>query len=123
MKFDELFEQRSQMASKWKDNIRDLGYTRVSFVGKSEILCPTLDKLLSGNIDNKNKFERYLQKILKLLNMTAEDIINYHLVLANPVMVGDLQNTPADYELNDTVKRKYDLFRDIIDLCTKGMSQ
>lgn len=73
MKFDELFEQRSQMASKWKDNIRDMGYTRVSFVGKSEISCPTLDKLLSGNIDNKSKFERQLQKILKLLNMTAED--------------------------------------------------
>ena len=45
MKFDELFEQRSLVASKLKDCIRDMGYTKVSFATKADISRPTLDKL------------------------------------------------------------------------------
>lgn len=37
MKFDELFEQRSLVASKLKDCIRDMGYTKVSFAAKADI--------------------------------------------------------------------------------------
>lgn len=62
MKFDELFEQRSIVASKLKDCIRDLGYTKVSFASKADISRPTLDKLLNGEIDNKSSFDRHLQK-------------------------------------------------------------
>ena len=75
MKFDELFEQRSLVASKLKDCIRDLGYTKVSFASKADISRPTLNKLLNGGIDNKSSFDRHLQKILKLLNMTVEELI------------------------------------------------
>ena len=78
MKFDELFEQRSLVASKLKDCIRDMGYTKVSFASKADISRPTLDKLLNGSIDNKSSFDRHLQKILKLLNMTVEDLMLYH---------------------------------------------
>ena len=46
MRFDELFEQRSLVASKLKDCLRDKGYTKVSFAKKAEISRPTLDKLL-----------------------------------------------------------------------------
>ena len=41
MKFDELFEQRSLVASKLKDCIRDMGYTKVSFASKADISRPT----------------------------------------------------------------------------------
>ena len=61
MRFDELFEQRSLVASKLKDCIRDNGYTKVSFAKKAEISRPTLDKLLNGNIDSKTTFDRHLQ--------------------------------------------------------------
>ena len=63
MRFDELFEQRSLVASKLKECIRDKGYTKVSFAGKAEISRPTLDRLLNGAIDNKSTFDRHLQKI------------------------------------------------------------
>ena len=63
MEFDELFEQRSLVASKLKTCIRDKGYTKVSFAGKADISCQTLDRLLCGAIDNKSTFERHLQKI------------------------------------------------------------
>ena len=118
MKFDELFEQRSLVASKLKDCIRDLGYTKVSFASKADISRPTLDKLLNGSIDNKSSFDRHLQKILKLLNMTVEDLMLYH---SAPVKIDAQavfsQNAPMDHEMSATAKKQYNLLLDVIDLC------
>lgn len=118
MKFDELFEQRSLVASKLKDCIRDMGYTKVSFAAKADISRPTLDKLLNGSIDNKSSFDRHLQKILKLLNMSVEDLMFYHSV---PVKAATAtvfsQNAPLDHEMSETAKKQYNLLLDVIDLC------
>ncbi|WP_295131914.1 helix-turn-helix transcriptional regulator [uncultured Catenibacterium sp.] len=118
MKFDELFEQRSLVASKLKDVIRDMGYTKVSFASKADISRPTLDRLLNGSIDNKRSFDRHLQKILKLLNMTVEDLMLYHSV---PKKVSTAtvysQNAPMNHEMSDKTKKQYDLLLDLIDLC------
>ena len=56
-----------------------MGYTKVSFGSKAGISRLTFDKLLNGSIDSKSSFDRHLQKILKLLDMTVEDIMLYHL--------------------------------------------
>ena len=118
MKFDDLFEQRSLVALKLKDCIRDLGYTKVSFASKADISRPTLDKLLNGSINNKSSFDRHLQKILKLLNMTVEDLMLYH---STPIKIDAQavfsQNAPMDHEMNDTAKKQYSLLLDVIDLC------
>lgn len=118
MKFDELFEQRSLVASKLKDCIRDMGYTKVSFALKADISRPTLDKLLNGSIDNKSSFDRHLQKILKLLNMTVDDLMLYHSVptkIATATVFS--QNAPMNHEMSDTAKKQYNLLLDVIDLC------
>ena len=118
MKFDELFEQRSLVASKLKDCIRDMGYTKVSFAAKADISRPTLDKLLNGSIDNKSSFDRHLQKILELLNVTVEDLVLYH---SAPSKLSEAtlysQNAPINHEMNDTAKKQYTLLLDAIDLC------
>ncbi len=118
MKFDELFEQRSLVASKLKDCIRDMGYTKVSFAAKADISRPTLDKLLNSSIDNKSSFDRHLQKILELLNMTVEDLVLYH---SAPSKLSEAtlysQNAPINHEMNDTAKKQYTLLLDVIDLC------
>ena len=118
MKFDELFEQRSLVASKLKDCIRDMGYTKISFAAKADISRPTLDKLLNGSIDNKSSFDRHLQKILKLLNMTVEDLMLYH---STPTKLSTVtvysQNAPMDHEMSDKAKKQYNLLLDVIDLC------
>lgn len=119
MKFDELFEQRSLIASKLKDCIRDRGYTKVSFASKAGISRPTLDKLLNGSIDNKKSFDRHLQKILKLLNMSADDLIFYCSVSvksANAMVFS--KNALVNHEMSGNAKKQYDLLLDVIDLCT-----
>ncbi|MBQ3513677.1 MAG: helix-turn-helix transcriptional regulator [Lachnospiraceae bacterium] len=118
MKFDELFEQRSLVASKLKECIRDKGYTKVSFASKADISRPTLDKLLNGAIDSKSTFDRHLQKILKLLNMSVEELMFYHSVSAKPVTVTVFsQNAPLEYEMSETAKQQYNLLLDVIELC------
>lgn len=118
MKFDELFEQRSLVASKLKDCIRDMGYTKVSFAAKADISRPTLDKLLNGSIDNKSSFDRHLQKILKLLNMSVDDLMLYHSSQVEAVTVTVFsQNAPMDHEMSENAKKQYNLLLDIIDLC------
>ena len=118
MKFDELFEKRNLVASKLKDCIRDKGYTKVSFAAKADISRPTLDKLLNGNIDNKCTFDRHLQKILKMLNMSVKELMFYHSTSAKNINTAVFsQNTPENHKMSDLAKKQYDLLLDVIDLC------
>ena len=118
MRFDELFEQRSLVASKLKACIRDNGYTKVSFAGKADVSRPTLDRLLNGTVDNKSTFDRHLQKILKVLDMSVEELLLYHSVSAKPVPATMFsQNAPLEHEMSETAKKQYNLLLDVIDLC------
>ena len=118
MMFDELFEQRSLVASKLKDCIRDMGYTKVSFASKAGISRPTLDRLLNGNIDNKSSFDRHLQKILKLLNMTVDDLMLYYSVpIKDDAKTVFSQNAPMNHQMSDLAKKQYQLLLDIVELC------
>ena len=117
MKFDDLFEQRSLVAVKLKDCIRDKGYTKVSFAEKSEISRPTLDKLLNGSIDSKATFDRHLQKILRTLNMSVDEFMLYSVRQSKTVEVVYSSNAPKTHKMNKVAKKEYDLLLDIIDLC------
>ena len=118
MRFDELFAQRSLVASKLKECIRDKGYTKISFASKANISRPTLDKLLNGAIDNKCTFDRHLQKILKVLEMSVEELLLYHSVSTKLVTTTVFsQNAPLEHEMSKTAKKQYNLLLDIIDLC------
>lgn len=77
MSFYALFEQRILVGKKLKDCIRDSGFTKISFSKKADISRPTLDRLLSGTVDNKSTFDRHIQKILKVLNMTVDQLLSY----------------------------------------------
>lgn len=106
------------MASKLKDCIRDMGYTKVSFAAKADISRPTLDKLLNGSIDNKRSFDRHLQKILKMLNMSVEELIFYHQTPAQTATATVFsQNAPMDHEMSEIAQKQYNLLLDVIDLC------
>ena len=117
MRFDELFDQRSLVASKLKECLRDKGYTKVSFAKKAEISRPTLDKLLNGSIDSKATFDRHLQKILKMMNMSVDELMLYSAQQIRPVEAVYSQNAPDNHEMSDTARKQYDLLMDIIDLC------
>lgn len=116
MKFDDLFEQRSLVAVKLKDCIREHGFTKVSFAKKADISRPTLDKLLSGTIDNKSTFDRHLQKVLATLNVSVDDLIFFE---AKPQVVDAVysQNAPSDHKMSEKAQKQYGLLLDVLNLC------
>lgn len=116
MKFDELFEQRQLVAKKIKECIREIGYTKVSFAKKAYISRPTLDRLLNGSIDNKSTFDRHLQKILSVLNLSADELLFYNHNLKTVDAVCS-ENSPTDYKMSEKAQKQYGLLMDIIDLC------
>ena len=119
MKFDDLFEQRTLVAEKLKNCIRDSGYTKVSFAKKTDISRPTLDRLLNGTIDNKSTFDKHLQKILIALNMTADELLFYNpIVVTKAVEAVFSLNAPADYTMSEKAQKQYASLMDVLDLCT-----
>lgn len=117
MKFDELFEHRSLVASKLKDCIRDAGYTKVAFANKANISRPTLDKILNGSVDSKNTFNRHLQKILAVLNLTVDDLVFYSTAYKKSLTAVYYKNAPENHEISDKAKKQVELLLDVIDLC------
>ena len=116
MKFDDLFEQRSLVAIKLKDCIIDCGYTKVSFAKKANISRPTLDRLLNGTIDNKSTFDKHLQKVLSVLNLSADKLIFFN-TAPKAIDAVYSQNAPSDYQMSEKAKKQYELLMDILDLC------
>ena len=119
MKFDILFEERVLVAEKLKACIRDFGYTKCSFAGLTNISRPTLDKLLSGSIDNKSSFDKHLKKVLALLDMTGEELLFYSASsVGRSVDVVYSLNEPNDYQMSQSAKKQYELLMDVLELCT-----
>lgn len=107
MEFDEL---RSIVSLKLKECIRDKGYTKVSFTSKANISRFDLEKMLEGTVENKSTFDNHLQKIMKVLNMTVEDLVLYQSVSTRAVY-------SQNVHMNNQAKKQYNLLLDIIDLC------
>lgn len=119
MRFDVLFEQRALVSEKLKECIRDKGYTKVSFAKKTDISRPTLDKLLSGTIDNKSTFDKHLQKILLVLGMTSDELLFYSgNIQPERVEAVYSLNAPVDYVMDEKAEKQYSLLMDVLDLCT-----
>ena len=106
MKFDELFDQRNLVAMNLKNCIRDRGFTKISLAKKANISRPTLDKILNGSIDNKSTFDKHLQKILAVLNLSVDDLVFFE---AKP--------KTNDYQMNKKAQKQYGLLMDVLDLC------
>lgn len=119
MKFDDLFEQRTLVAEKLKIYIRELGFTKISFSKKTDISRPTLDRLLNGAIDNKSTFDKHLQKILLVLNMTADDLLFFNSEIEQKAVEAVYSlNAPDDYKMSEKAQKQYASLMDVLDLCT-----
>ena len=119
MTFDVLFEQRTLVAEKLKDCIRDSGFTKVSFCKKTDISRPTLDRLLNGSVDNKSTFDKQLKKILLVLDMTVDELLFYNSAMeVEKVEAVYSLNAPDDYTMSEKAEKQYGLLLDVLDLCT-----
>ncbi len=117
MTWDDIFNQRSQVALKLKKLICDKGYTKASFAKKAEIPRTILDKILNGDIDSKTMFNHHMQRILEIMQMSVDDFMLYSIQQDKTVTALYSQNAPENHEMSDSARKQYDLLLDIIDLC------
>ena len=115
MDVQELFEQRNMTANKLKEVIRDLGYTKISLSQKSGIGKETIDHLLSANINDKILFEKSILRILEILNLTVDEMMNYQ--IRHPKTNTAPHFLPFDHQISEKASKQYDLLLDIVDLC------
>ena len=74
--------------------------------------------MLNAEMNSKNAFGHYLQKILKTLNMTIDELLLYHMESTQNMETVYSKKTVIDYEMSDRAKKEYELLLDVIELCS-----
>ena len=116
MKFDVLFEQRALVAEKLKACILDKGYTKASLGRRIDISSSILDEMLSGTVEDKSIFAKYLQNVLFVLGMTNDELLSYSPNNQKEKVVC-FPNVPEGYVMSAKAKKQYGLLMDVLDLC------
>ena len=75
MKLDELFDLRSNIGKKIELIIEDRKITKAQLCSDSGISRPTFNKMLAGKITNKKNYDKHMEKILKYLKLTPDDLL------------------------------------------------
>ena len=112
----ELFENRESVAEKLKNLLRERGYTKISFASWAGIYKPTLERLLSGTIENRMTFNRTIHRVLEVLKITPDELIFFE-PGNKPVDAMFFDSFPAYYQMTGNAEKEYDCLMDIIDLC------
>ena len=78
----------------------------------------SLDKILNGSIDNKSTFDKHLQKVLAVLNISVDDLVFFEAKPKSDIVdVVYSENAPKDYKISDKAQKQYGLLMDILELC------
>ena len=72
---DELFDLRSNIGNKLELIMEDRKITKAQLCNEAGISRPTLDKMIGGEITNKTNYDKHLEKILKYLKLTPDDLL------------------------------------------------
>jgi predicted XRE-type DNA-binding protein len=119
MNIELLFKERKNIGSNILNIIKDNGYTKSSFSKLIKITRPTLDKLISGEIDSLTKFKHYIEMIKEAQDMDEKQIMNYILktnVTSEPVFLYSF-NTPEEYIISENAKKAFSLLDDVLQIC------
>ena len=110
-----LFDDRKIVAGKLLACIRDAGYTKVSFSKITGISRPTLDKILNNELSNKVSYDKHMEKILRVLNLSGQDLLHYS-VKPQEIDVVYSQNAPEDRVMSEKARKEFELLLDLVDL-------
>lgn len=109
-----MFDRRKVAADKLKDCIRERGYTKASFSQMTGIPKQEMEKLLNADVDNRSTFEKYIKRILTALDLSVEDLMFFSIQKA--VLLCHVSGS-FDLQMNEKIKKQYNLLWDIVDLC------
>ncbi|MGN0482103.1 MAG: helix-turn-helix domain-containing protein [Lachnospiraceae bacterium] len=117
MQWNDLFEQRKVVGMKLKEYLRSKGFSKVSFCEKADISRPTFNKILNGEVENKNTFDKHMQKIFSCIHIAPEELLEFSGQKQAAVEVVYSKNEPEAYQMDEKAKKEYDLLQDLLNLC------
>lgn len=113
-----LFQNKDIIGMNIASLIEEEGYTKSSFSKKTDISRPTLNKIIEGEIASVTTFEKHLSKILDILNVNFDTLLNYHLYHeALGLTTVYSNNAPLDYERNFDAEESLQILDCVLDLC------
>lgn len=83
--YDVLFDHCSIVAAKLEGILNERQITRTQLCNETGVSRPTIDKLLSGTICSKARFDENLQKILEYLQLTPDTLMGTSAVRFNQI--------------------------------------
>ena len=101
------------------NEIKALGHTKLSFAKKVGLTKEELNCFIQGNIEDKNKYNKYLDKITVLIPMTKIKE-NYNKVLSGKLSLNDESENKSLAELagvkDEKSKKIFELLEDVLNL-------
>jgi transcriptional regulator with XRE-family HTH domain len=99
--------------------IKKEGYTKASFSKRTGISRPTLNKILDGDIPSSTTLETHIAKILDVLNIDMNNLLNYKPInkLDESLDVAYYDNAPQDNKRSESAIESLNLLDNILDLC------
>ena len=114
---EDYFDNRNLVGKKLSDYLRKEGYTKFSFAKLTDISRPTLDRFLSGKIENKVSFDKHFNKILNTLNISGSQLLSLNSSVEQEIHAVYSQNAPQNYKPSKEVKEQFELLSDLITIC------
>ncbi|WP_123054478.1 helix-turn-helix domain-containing protein [Clostridium sp. JN-1] len=112
-----IYDNRYKIGSNLLQFIKDNGYTKSSISKLTGVSILTIDKLIKGEIDNNKILKKQVDKIIIILNIKLEELINYNYEESKGNQkIAASDNAAEEYELSDKDKRIFGFLDDIIDI-------
>lgn len=113
-----IYSNKSKIGSSILKLISSRGYTKSSFSKITGISRPTIDKIISAEIESSTTLKTHVQKILNTFNMDLEDLIcfEYEEVQNDKIMVAS-NNAPKDYQMSEDSKKVFQIIDDLVNIC------
>ncbi|HHD2788261.1 helix-turn-helix transcriptional regulator [Clostridium perfringens] len=114
-----IYKNRKIIGENVKKIIGQNGYTKSSFCNLSGISRPTLDKVINGSIDSSTTLKTHICKILNVLDLSLEDLINFNSEVyeKDNFKIAASNSAPKDYEMSSEAKEVFEIIYDLVSLC------
>jgi hypothetical protein len=112
-----LFDNRRSIGPKLLEIMKSKGHSKVSFSRITGINISTLNSLFSGEIASKATYITNINKIMKILNVTLEEIVNCSekkITKSDAAFSDDAQN---QHNISPEAKEMFDVLDGILHLC------
>lgn len=115
---EKIFEQKKEIGKHILNFIKSEGYTKSSFAKMINISRPTLNQIIEGNTPSETIFNKQINQILNVLDMSLDDIMTYtnNDNNINITSVAYSNNSPKNHSMSKSAINTLNVLDKVLDL-------